>query len=329
MDYVLSDGPKPTPSPTPTPTPTPTPAPTPTPTPVPTPTPTPAPVNVGDYTCKTVEVATTLIDADGFSLGSVVSDPAGTDPVPGTWIVTAQDPDGRSEAAGRGPRSTSRRRIRRSRPSAPDETAGRPLGPRSEPRRPPGVEDGLEVRPGLGVAPQPPRARDPSARARRGRDRRGTGHRRVRRGPGRDSRRPRRVIAGVSGSTGTNVLGWRPDPGPEGWSRSCRRPGPTATRRRSSGSVTRGAAVQQARISVPSRTDRLGSRPHSPSPPATPRRKCRQVAHDVVDRRQTQQRDDSGCGEAQWGQRQTGMARIVAAPGLAVEAILRGRRPTW
>jgi serine/threonine-protein kinase len=94
--YTISDGPEPTPSPTPTPTPvptpTPTPVPTPTPTPVPTPTPTPAPVNVGDYGCKTVEVATTLIDADGFALGSVVSDPAGTDPVPATWIVTAQDP---------------------------------------------------------------------------------------------------------------------------------------------------------------------------------------------------------------------------------------------
>ena len=92
VDYVLSDGPKPTPSPTPTPAPTPTPTPAPTPTPPPTPTPTPAPVNVGAYTCKTVDVATTQIDADGFTLGSVVSDPAGTDPVPGTWIVTAQDP---------------------------------------------------------------------------------------------------------------------------------------------------------------------------------------------------------------------------------------------
>ena len=69
VDYVLSDGPEPTPSPTPTPAPTPTPTPAPTPTPVPTPTPTPAPVNVGDYACKTVEVATTLIDSDGFAHG--------------------------------------------------------------------------------------------------------------------------------------------------------------------------------------------------------------------------------------------------------------------
>ena len=92
VDYVISDGPEPTPSPTPVPTPSPTPVPTPTPTPVPTPTPTAAPVNVGDYTCNTVEVATTLVDSDGFAMGSIVSDPAGTDPVPGTWIVTAQDP---------------------------------------------------------------------------------------------------------------------------------------------------------------------------------------------------------------------------------------------
>ena len=112
----------------------------------------------------------------------------------------------------------------------------------------------------------------------------------------------------------------------DGWSRSCRRPGPTATRRRSSGSVA-GVAVQQARISVPSSTGRFGSRPHRPRPPATPRRKCRQVAHDVVERRQTQQRDDSGCGVAQWGQRQTGMARIVAAPGPLSRPFCANRRP--
>ncbi len=86
VDYAVSKGPEPTP------TPTPTPAPTPTPTPKPTPTPTPAPANVGDYTCNTVEVSRTLIDSDGFAVGTVVSDPAGTDPVPVTWIVTAQDP---------------------------------------------------------------------------------------------------------------------------------------------------------------------------------------------------------------------------------------------
>jgi beta-lactam-binding protein with PASTA domain len=92
VDYVVSKGPEPTPSPTPTPAPTPAPTAVPTPTPKPTPTPTPAPANVGDYVCSTVEVAKTLIDSDGFALGTVVSDPGGTDPVPDTWIVTAQDP---------------------------------------------------------------------------------------------------------------------------------------------------------------------------------------------------------------------------------------------
>jgi serine/threonine-protein kinase len=94
VDYVVSLGPQPTPSPTtpPTPTPAPTPPPTPTPTPPPTPTPTPAPANVGDYRCVTVSDAGTAITGDGFTVGSVVSDPPGTDPVPGTWVVTAQDP---------------------------------------------------------------------------------------------------------------------------------------------------------------------------------------------------------------------------------------------
>ena len=35
---------------------------------------------------------------------------------------------------------------------------------------------------------------------------------------------------------------------------------------------------------------------------------AQQVTQEVVDRRQTQQRDASACGVAQWGQRQTGMA---------------------
>ncbi len=93
VDYVVSDGPEPTPTPSPTPEPTPTPSPTPTPTPKPTPTPTPAPVNVGDYQCVTVEEATNLIDADGFALGTVTSDPAGTDPVPMEWLVVDQAPN--------------------------------------------------------------------------------------------------------------------------------------------------------------------------------------------------------------------------------------------
>ena len=103
VDYVVSDGPEPTPTPTPTPapTPTPTPQPTPTPTPQPTPTPTPAPINVGDYQCVTIEVATNLIDADGFALGTVTSEPAGTDPVPQDWIVIDQQPNpGQKRPAG-------------------------------------------------------------------------------------------------------------------------------------------------------------------------------------------------------------------------------------
>jgi hypothetical protein len=47
------------------------------------------------------------------------------------------------------------------------------------------------------------------------------------------------------------------------------------------------------------------------------------VTHEVVDRRQTQQRDASACGVAQCGQRQTGMAGIVAAPERRVERNLQ------
>ena len=49
-------------------------------------------MNVGDYRCVTVEVATTKIDEDGFTLGTVTSSPVGIDPVPGTWYVIQQDP---------------------------------------------------------------------------------------------------------------------------------------------------------------------------------------------------------------------------------------------
>ena len=37
-------------------------------------------------------MATTKIDLDGFTLGTVSSDPAGVDPIPSTWIVTSQSP---------------------------------------------------------------------------------------------------------------------------------------------------------------------------------------------------------------------------------------------
>ena len=41
----------------------------------------------------TVEEATNLIDSDGFALGTVTSQPAGTNPVPQTWIVIDQAPN--------------------------------------------------------------------------------------------------------------------------------------------------------------------------------------------------------------------------------------------
>jgi beta-lactam-binding protein with PASTA domain len=93
VDYGVSKGPEPTPTPTPEPTPPPTPAPTPTPTPKPTPTPTPAPVNVGDYRCVSVDEAWQKVDLDGFGQGTVTSDPAGVDPVPGNWVVIDQAPN--------------------------------------------------------------------------------------------------------------------------------------------------------------------------------------------------------------------------------------------
>ena len=111
VDIVVSKGPEPTPSPTPTPAPTPpptaaptpppTPTPTPSPTPPPTPTPTPGPRNVGNYICSTLEVATTMIDDQGFTLGDVTTDPPGTDPIPSDWVVSDQKPNpGKNEDFG-------------------------------------------------------------------------------------------------------------------------------------------------------------------------------------------------------------------------------------
>jgi eukaryotic-like serine/threonine-protein kinase len=85
--YAISKGPEPSPTPTPAPTPTPTPTPTPPPTPPPpTAPPTPTPIIVGDYTCLTVEDATTAIEDDGFTVGSITP---GAEP---TWTVTGTDP---------------------------------------------------------------------------------------------------------------------------------------------------------------------------------------------------------------------------------------------
>jgi hypothetical protein len=104
----------------------------------------------------------------------------------------------------------------------------------------------------------------------------------------------------MSSSTGTNVLGWRAPPSPP-------RPVSCTTVRPGTASSTGSGAAQQARISVPVSATRRGSSPHIPSPFATPRRKWRQLAHEVVERRHTQQRAASACGVEQWGQRQTGM----------------------
>ena len=73
------------------------------------------------------------------------------------------------------------------------------------------------------------------------------------------------------------------------------------------GLLDRVGAAQQARISAPVSATRRGSRPHIPRPFATPGRKLRHVAHEVVERWHTQQRAASACGVEQWGHRQTGM----------------------
>ena len=43
--------------------------------------------------CQTLEVATTQIDDDGFTVGDVTTDPPDTDPVPPDWIVSDQQPN--------------------------------------------------------------------------------------------------------------------------------------------------------------------------------------------------------------------------------------------
>jgi serine/threonine-protein kinase len=88
VDYVLSKGPEPTASPSPTPTPTPVVTPEPSVT-VP---PTAAPLAVGDYRCLTLDQATQQMTAEGFTLGSVSTDPVGG-AYDQTWLVKAQVPN--------------------------------------------------------------------------------------------------------------------------------------------------------------------------------------------------------------------------------------------
>ena len=126
VNYVVSKGPEPSPSesasespsespsPSPTPVPTVTPAPTPAPTPEPTPAPTPAPsssasagpsptpalLTVGDYRCMPLADATVIITSDGFSVGSILTNPPGGG-FDGTWLVQAQLPmPGEAQPAG-------------------------------------------------------------------------------------------------------------------------------------------------------------------------------------------------------------------------------------
>lgn len=68
-----------------------------------------------------------------------------------------------------------------------------------------------------------------------------------------------------------------------------------------------GGASQQGMTSGPRSTGPLRLRPHSARPPAMPRRKWRQAMQAVVILPHSQQRDVSGWGVLQWGQRQGGM----------------------
>ena len=98
VDYVVSRGPEPTASPAPSASPTATLEPTATPPPSASPTPTP-PI-VGDYRCLTLDAATAQLQADGFTLGTVTTNPRGG-ASDGTWLVQAQVPTpGESRPAG-------------------------------------------------------------------------------------------------------------------------------------------------------------------------------------------------------------------------------------
>ena len=62
--------------------------------------PTPAPIAVGDYRCLTLGEARTALTRDGFTLGTVVTNPTGGSP-DDTWVVQAQLPSaGESRPSG-------------------------------------------------------------------------------------------------------------------------------------------------------------------------------------------------------------------------------------
>ena len=102
ISYVLSKGPEPSaspsPSPSPSPTPSPTPVPTPKPTPPPTPTPTPAKLTVADYRCVTLAQATTDIEGDHFTVGSVTAQPAGYTAAPDSIVIQQSPTPGKKVA---------------------------------------------------------------------------------------------------------------------------------------------------------------------------------------------------------------------------------------
>ena len=95
VDYVLSKGPEPTP----------TPAPTPSPTAVPTPPPTTAPTatplsTVGEYRCQTLDQATADILADGFTVGTVTTQPAPTAAAGDSFVYQQLPLPGKKRAPG-------------------------------------------------------------------------------------------------------------------------------------------------------------------------------------------------------------------------------------
>ena len=241
VDYVISDGPEPTPTPTPPPTPTPhrsrrrrrrrrrPPRRR-----------RPGRRTSATYTCLTVEVATTLIDADEFALGVVLG--------PRRHRPRADDLDRDEAGADARPEGPVREHDHADR-GRPGVAGGHlPLAGRASGPLPPRVR----------VAPQPPAAGD-RARPAPGRGRAATRHRRRRRGPAprasRSQHRDRRdrptaatiTPAATSSSTGTNVRG-TPGRVAAQLTGAPRRPG---ERRGSSGASTGGgAATQQGWTSV-------------------------------------------------------------------------------
>ena len=240
VDYVVSKGPEPTPDARPRRR-RPRPTPPPTPTPTPPPTPTPGPVNVGDYTCQTLEVATTNIDVDGFSGGVLTPASAGTPDQ--DWIVVGQDPaPGQKQPLGTADRPHRRR------PGRPEHARGLPLT-----GEPPQPRNRTDARPSCRASSCPARGSPrlevgvPPERPRRARTGGGVAAGGDRRWADRGS------VPATSSSTGTNVRGRRPSARRDGPSRLPRRPAPgdastDGIRRRPAGPHLRAAERHPPRI---------------------------------------------------------------------------------